>query len=375
MWTRLTISICTLLLAHTALAEPIDPAIQPSLREQISRSTNAVLAGYMDGRWIVVRSLLGSPDGPLVGKRVKVENLPGWASYSVLIRPALDQNWSTPIPLTRSAAGYLVKQLESSPRARRETAARYLMHSDPIIRDETIAELARDDYENVKAVADMIPAQHLREALSANDLAPHQLRTAGLLLGLCGQGRDETLLLDLAGRDREGFGLGEEGPLIGYLLLRGPDGLDTLRRKVIESPDTTSVTLRAAISALDFLHQHEPQRFAEADLQRSLVAIASRPEATDMVAAQLAQWGNWDGVPAMVAIFHENNDQDPVRKKASRIAILRYLKDCARCPHPESQESKSQARTALNSLENAYPDVARRATALSGTPAQTTELY
>jgi hypothetical protein len=117
------------------------------------------------------------------------------------------------------------------------------------------------------------------------------------------------------------FRLGIDGVMGGYLLLKGPAGLDVVdKAKFLDKKVPFSETY-AALQALRFMWQYGDDRISKERLRASMRLLLDRPELSDIVIADLARWKDWTVQDRLRGMYGQEAYDVPSVKRA----IVRYM--------------------------------------------------
>jgi len=275
--------------------------------------------------------------------------------------------WSSPIPVSERAVGYL-RKLAALPEKGPDRLAFFQQHlEDP---DETLARDAYDEfavapYADVRGLADRMDSTQLLEWIENPKVQANRRRLYATMLGACGTKADADRIGQiLSNKDANQDANQDLGPekaevrsgldalIACYVTLKGPDGLGLvdelfLNRRGREIPFTETY---AAVMALRFLGE-ESDAVPKARVLGSLRLLLEEPKLADLVIADLARWQDWSVIDRLVELF-EKAEADNI---FVREPIVNYLRAC---PLP-------QAAAAITKLEAIDPEAVRRAATLA----------
>ena len=396
-------------LINSVVACPFCSAVSLTFAQEIAQSQAAVIARLVEPP--PVGSLLAQSQGPLPkGKFGVVEVLKGadlvseagllGASAALLETITLENkpagtlfllmgieppvlSWSSPIPVSERAVGYL-KKLTSLPEKGPDRLAffqHYLEDSDETLARDAYDEFAVAPYEDVRGLESRMDPTQLLEWIENPKIQSNRRRLYATMLGVCGTKADaeriEAILIgdsvnhDTANGnipvqvDRAELRSGLDSLIACFVTLRGADGLDLIDKLFLERQgrDVPFTETYAAVMALRFLGE-ESHAVPRARVLESLRILLEEPKLADLVIADLARWQDWSVVDKLVELF-EKAEADNI---FVREPVVNYLKAC---PLPE-------AVGALEKLKEIDPEAVRRAVALAGfaaalTPAEGSE--
>ena len=267
--------------------------------------------------------------------------------------------WSSPIPVSERAVGYL-RKLAALPEKGPDRLAFFQQHlEDP---DETLARDAYDEfavapYADVRGLADRMDSTQLLQWIENPKVQANRRRLYATMLGACGTKADADRIGQILankdlGPEKAEVRSGLDALIACYVTLKGPDGLGLvdelfLNRRGREIPFTETY---AAVMALRFLGE-ESDAVPKARVLGSLRLLLEEPKLADLVIADLARWQDWSVIDRLVELF-EKAEADNI---FVREPIVNYLRAC---PLP-------QAAAAITKLEAIDPEAVRRAATLA----------
>jgi len=289
--------------------------------------------------------------------------------------------WSSPMEVTKDSYAYL----QGLPAPTEPTAKRlsyflkYLEHSDVMVSNDAYGEFANAPYKDIKSLKASFPRESLRKWLSSTETPVTRIGLYGLLLGLCGNEDDGTMMAaKISDTSSDDFRLGIDGVMSGYLLISGDEGLALLedtKLKPAYLTDGNGVVLLdskgkqrpvpfsetyAAMQALRFMWTYGDGQISKDRLRQSMRLLLDRPELADLVIADLARWKDWSVQDRLMSLYAEEEFDIPSIKRA----IVRYLYYCSK-DLPEGVEEVPeyilQARAHLADLEKRDPKTVREA--------------
>jgi hypothetical protein len=249
-------------------------------------------------------------------------------------------DWSRPRGFTAAAFDYLRHApATTEPTTRRlEYYARFLEHSDTLIANDAFGEFAAAPYEDVVPLAGKLSRNFLRLWIE-QAAAPNRVGFYALMLALQGQEADAELLWQKihAPTPAADFRQGLDGLMAGYLLLTGEQGLTRINKQFLQAEATTSDAY-AAMQALRFLWQYEPDRLPQDALRASMRHLLDRDDLAELAVRDLARWQDWSSMEGVVKLFDRPNRQP----FSLRVSVVQYL--CAAIAAGE-REQKAQLLT------------------------------
>lgn len=394
--------------APTAFACPFCNAAMQTLSQEIEAADVALIAelvspmppGALDGtsdapaaaKFRVVEALRN--EEKLEGKKeIDViyfgEDAPGKqfliTGLAGVTGPGLD--WTTPVPLSDSAAAYVRKLLTIPPQGPERLAffQEYLENDDPLLAQDAYDEFARTPYADVIALAPKMDRLQLLEWINDSSVGPSSRRLYLTMLGICGQPADIDLLEQLMSYDYvamkpaiastiaasvlqgpvSGVGMVDEmlhaeerrkresldAMIACYLKLKGPEGLALINKLFLGNPQVEYKHLHSAIMALRF-HGEETDEIPRADLLNSMRLALAHRDFADQVIPDLTRWEDWEVMPRLIAMFKDAEKDDWIRQP-----VVSYLLVAAEAPGDVGQ----QAQSAIEELEAMDPETVKRA--------------
>ena len=297
-------------------------------------------------------------------------------NYALMGRDDHTEGWYSPLQVSSDAWGYITRM--PLPTTALEANAKrlcwffaYLEHPDPLISADVFAEISSTPHPIFTSVRDKFPREKIMKALAAPDTVATRIPFYGLMAGYCGKPEDaETLekkiLVSDTGHQHDMIA----GLMLGYLLIRGEEGLQVLEAsKMRETAETsrqrenvspTFVETYATTHVLRYMWDHESNRISKERLNQSMRVLLKHPKFTDVAIAQLQKWKDWSIQDRLMAIY----DDEVFTNDVIRRSIVLYLYSCSReinAPEPERAttsraEYAAQAAANLKILKEQDPD-------------------
>jgi hypothetical protein len=328
-----------LLSPGAAPACPFCSAPSLTLGEQYAKADAAVLVQWVSGE-MPTKESLGSTTYEIVkvartpaksiekGKKLTIERYrPGKkGDVSLLLgsRARADAlEWGSPLDVTAAGYDYVVDAPppDAKPEKRLAYYLKFLEHPDKLVADDAYAEFANAPYKDIAPLAKLFPRESLRKWVVSSEVPPTRIGLYGLMLGLSGNDEDSALLEAKITETTDGFRLGIEGLMGGYLLLTGEKGLKVIEKSKLESKDVPFSETYAAMQALRFLWTYGGGRIPPERLQKSMRLLLERPEVTDLVVQDLARWKDWSVQSRLMDLYGAEGYEIPSIKRA----IIRYM--------------------------------------------------
>lgn len=165
----------------------------------------------------------------------------------------------------------------------------------------------------VAELAANLDAGKLRKWLGAKDPDYARVRLYGKLLGYCGTAADAKLLRDLLDEPNNS---GNDGPLIGLVLLDKKAGLSVLS-KLVADPDREFVARYAGLRALRYFWDHKPEVLTRKEVLACMVALTEHADMADMPVEDFRKWKLWDQTTAVLKLAGRKEHMElPINRRA-----------------------------------------------------------
>jgi hypothetical protein len=338
------VAVCAVI--PLALLSPLPVAACPfcsaptlTLAEQYAKADAAVLAKWLSGE-MPGKDRLGSTTFEIVqvarspfksvekGKKVTLERYragkPGDLALLFGSRTKGETlEWGSPLDVTEPCYTYVVEapSADAKPELRLAYHLKFLEHPERMIADDAYAEFANAPYKDIVPMAKQFPRDELRKWVVSPNVPATRLGLYGLMLGLCGNDEDAALMQAKITESTDGFRLGIEGLIGGYLLLTGEKGLETIEKTKLLSKEVPFSETYAAMQALRFLWTYGAGRIPPERLRSSMRLLLDRPEVSDLVIADLARWKDWSVQARLMELYGAEEYNIPSIKRA----IIRYM--------------------------------------------------
>ncbi|MDX1947699.1 MAG: hypothetical protein SFU86_20045 [Pirellulaceae bacterium] len=240
--------------------------------------------------------------------------------------------WSTPLPLSERAKGYLdqVLKLPKEGAERLVFFQKYLEDDDEILARDAYDEFARAPYAQVKEIKDKMNHEQLVAWIKNTDIPASRRRLYLVMLGVCGSEKDLPLLEEaMRSTDRKAKS-GLDALIACHLTLQGAKGLPLIDELFLANKKADYADTYAAIMALRF-HGSEGGVIDKKELVKSLHHMLERPELADLVIPDLARWEDWGAMDKLFDLF-KNADE---KSSWVRVPVINYLRAC---PLPHAKE-------------------------------------
>ncbi len=336
---RLTLSACVglSLLALTtvqALCCPFCSAPSLTLCEQLNMSDAAVLVqwesglpadkekGFLGSTEYAVLKVVHDSGGELKpGGKVKIDRYRASKAgdmFLLLGTKVETLEWGSPLEVTETSFNYITQapSKEAPATKRLEYFVKFLEFSDHIVADDAYGEFANAQYKDIVAVKAKFPKEKLREWLSNPQTVPSRLGLYGLMLGLSGSEADAEYLKGRLIEPVEGFRLGIDGMMGGYLLLAGDKGLTVLEDAKLRDKKVPFSETYATMQALRFMWTYGDNHISKERLRQSMRIILDRPELADLVIVDLGRWQDWSVSDRLMELYGSAGYDIPSTKRA-----------------------------------------------------------
>ena len=308
-------------------------------------------------------------------KELQFQLDPEWRSgdlFALIQRKQNENSPDVPIPVSRSGWRYLTTLPSHSIATpdRLRFFVRYLEHSDTLVANDAYGEFANAPYKEIVAMRESLPRHRLRQWILDSRRADQQVIATrrglyGMLLGLCGTSSDAALLRRVIVDDwnpDDGFRLGIDGMIGGYLLLTGDTGLKLIEQSKLANTSVPFAETYAAMRALRFAWTYGSGSISRDQLRMAMRHLLKRPELADLVIVDLARWKDWEVQPLLMQMYGEEAYQVPAIKRAIiRFMLANTLPEKATRSGDEQKETQDSSRLPRDSQEEpAHVQRARR---------------
>ena len=341
-------AVMTICLSTLAFACPFCGTPTKPLVEQIAEVDAAILVKWLAGASAKL-SDSGSTDVEIVdvmkqpgdsklqkGARLRLMRFrQGKAGDLLLLQGVVGAGnieWGNPFPITAIGFDYLKN---SPPRdlpttGRLKYFLKFLESPDELIGDDAFSEFANAPYADVARLAAELPREKLRAWITSSSVRAERVGLYGMMLGLCGTADDAALMERKILAPTEGFRLGIDGIMGGYLLLSGERGLAVLDSKFLQDKTAPATEAIAVLQAIRFLFQYGENRIGRDRLVESLRRLLDRPDLADMVIADLARMQDWSIQDRLIELYQAEGYESPAIKRA----IVKFTLTAAKNTNP-----------------------------------------
>ena len=256
--------------------------------------------------------------------------------------------WSTPLPLSKRAQGYIPKLMalpkDGSPRL--AFFQQYLEDADEMLARDAYDEFAKAPYQAVIALKDEMDHDQLVSWIQNPDIPASRRRLYLTMLGVCGRQQDIPLLERMLKSDDRKVKAGLDAMIGCYLTLKGADGMPLIEDLFLKNENAEYADTYAAIMALRF-HGSETDVIPRKRILEGLRCMLGRPQLADLVIPDLSRWKDWSVMGDLVQLFKDADD----KSSWVRVPVINYLRAC---PKPEAKEY-------IKELEKIDPAAVKRA--------------
>lgn len=265
--------------------------------------------------------------------------------------------WGSPLDVTETMLNYVVQapSPEAAGPKRLEYFMKFLEFSDQNIANDAYAEFANAPYKDIVQVAKSMPRDKIRKWLVSPDVSPTRLGLYGLMLGLCGDASDTSLMEKKITESSDDFRLGIDGVIGGYLLLAGDKGLAMIEEAKLKNKKVPFSETYAAMQALRFMWSYGSGKIAPERLRASMRVLIERPELTDLVVGDLARWKDWSIQQRLMQIYGTEEYNVPSIKRAIIRYMLASTKDVAQGGGMEAPQHVAAGTKYLQQLREKDP--------------------
>lgn len=361
-----------------AVNNPLRPALTPVFSDQIQTCEHLVLAKWIAGEktedqdggtstFQIVEIGFSCGDQFQLGQLIKMRGnipAPSDANYALMGRDDRTEGWYAPLQVSADAWTYLssMPPPTTDPEAyakRPSWFLKYLEHPDPAVAADAFAEFSAVPWDFLLPLKDKFPRERILAALANPTTPATRIAFYGLMAGHCARPEDADILEKKVVTLDGGYRPGIEGVMVGYLLVRGEDGLKVLEdtkmlSRVGKNVEGTDLPLPfsesyAVLQALRFMWTYEPNHLPKERLRQSMQILLNRPDLADLIIKDLALWKDWSVQDRLMSMYTEETFSIPVIKRA----IVRYLYLCSQeKTKPDEDETLTSTGDAVKAEEN-----------------------
>jgi hypothetical protein len=300
-------------------------------------------------------------------------------------------DWTTPLPLSEAAVGY-VKQLATVPANGADRLAffqEYLEHADPLLAQDSYDEFARAPYAELRELKPRMKHDRVVKWVQDPEVSPSRRRLYLTMLGICGSKADVPMLeamiasdydamkpaleqisetaiamggplgvpmwMESVQQDERRKKLGLDALVACYLILRGPDGLELVENRFLKNPKAEYTHIYSTIMALRFHGDENTGVLPKERLLGAMRLLLDNPDFADQVILDLSRWEDWSVMDRIVQMFKTSDAKGYVRQP-----VVSYLTVASEQPG----DVGTRAKTALAELEKLDPETVKTARSL-----------
>lgn len=322
------------LVSVSAVACPFCSAPSLTLCEQLNMSDAAVLVEWTDGKpadrdkgfagttdYSILKVVHDSSGDLKVSGKINLERYRAAKKgdmFLLLGTKTTELEWGSPLEVTETSFNYITQapSKEAPAKERLIYFLKFLEFSDTIVADDAYGEFANAQYKDIVSIKDQFPRDKVRKWLDNPQTSPSRLGLYGLMLGLCGTEEDASYMEKRLLEPVEGFRLGIDGMMGGYLLLAGEKGLTVLEDSKLKNKSVPFSETYAVMQALRFMWQYGDGRISKDRLRQSMRILLDRPELADLVIVDLARWQDWSVSDRLMELYGSQGYDIPSTKRA-----------------------------------------------------------
>jgi hypothetical protein len=300
-------------------------------------------------------------------------------------------DWTTPLPLSEAAVGY-VKQLPTVPQTGADRLAffqEYLENADPLLAQDSYDEFARAPYAELRDLKGRMKHDRVVKWVQDPEVSPSRRRLYLTMLGICGSKADVPMLkamissdfdamkpileqmsqtalvmggpislpvwIDAVQQEERRKKLGLDALVACYLILEGPDGLELVENRFLKNPHAEYTHIYSTIMALRFHGDENTGVLPKERLLSSMRLLLDNPDFADQVILDLSRWEDWSVLDRIVEMFKKSDSKGYVRQP-----VVSYLTVASEQPG----DVGTRAKAAMAELEKLDPETVKTARSL-----------
>jgi hypothetical protein len=247
------------------------------------------------------------------------------ATFLVTATDPADLNWATPNLMNDRGCKYLqaAVKLPAEGPERLVFFQDYLEDQNETLARDAFDEFAKASYTEVKQLKEQMQRDKLRVWIASPDVTPSRRRLYLMMLGVCGEPEDLSMLESLINSPDRQKRMGLDAIVGAYLTLKGPEGVTLIEDKFLKNKDADYIDTLAAIMALRILGQEE-HIIPKDRLLAALRTMLDRPQLADTVIPDLARWEDWSVVERLFELFVA---ADP-ESSWIRVPVIKFFQAC-----------------------------------------------
>lgn len=368
-------SIALFIFSGAVAACPFCTTSGQTYSERLAQADAAVLARIVKGAsevgpspkttYEIVEVLLQPRQELSKGNVIELERDPLGMPGGLFLLTGADVDsirWDRPLEITETAFKYL-KQAPSKalPASQRlNYFLPFLESPDLLVANDAYAEFSAAPYAEITLLADQFSAEKLRSWISDPRTSQNRIGFYGLVLGLCGTAEDAEFLKREILRPADGFRLGIDGIIAGYLAMTGDEGLALLEDAKLRDPDTPISETYAAMEAIRFMWAYG-ERIEKPRLQQAMRLLLFRPDVASLVITDLTRWEDWSIMDQLMELYYSPTCSDEQTKRSIVRYFLTMTKKHALKPEATSAKEADLAKMHLAELKRKDPQTFERA--------------
>lgn len=319
---------------------PFCPGPQMTLTEHLAQAEAATLVQWVGGEKdtadsagtsiFLVKQVVKGPKSLVEDQKVTLDRYRVARSGDLFLLLGTDLGegkgleWDSPLEVSEASFNYIIQAPSPEAPADKRLAyfLKFIEFSDPVVSNDAFGEFANAPFKDVEQLAPQFPKEKIRKWIENPETQATRLGLYGMMLGLCGDDSDAAMLEKrILAKGDDGYRLGIDGLIGGYLLIKKDKGLDVLDKRVLQNKQMPFPDVFAAMQALRFMWTYGEGRIAPARLQQSMRLLLDRSEMTDLVIADLARWKDWTLQDKLMKQYGQGEFNIPSVKRA----IIRYM--------------------------------------------------
>ena len=352
----------------TTLGAPFVLGAPQPFATRIANSRAAVIAlptAEDPGVWQVETCLHDTTGAVHVGEKIRPIPAPPAETRIALLIACSDRTLES-VPLSPDGRAYLA-ELPATDVALDERiayAVAHWDHDDPAIAQDAFAAIGALSASQLSQHAKLLPRAELADLIKSPATPSDHVGFFAYLLGLAGTSEDANVIRQRLDSELEGLAAGVPGLVAGYLLLTGSQGLAELEGNFLLAGRGSPFVVAAFFEALQTLAREHPDQFSTERFYEAACCGLNREDSADLAISFLAHQRAWHMLPR-VAERLDSRDPDIDRRRAVRIAAVRFLIECQRDVDAAPAE-RGRAQQWLQHLSHSDGDLIRRAQRISG---------
>ncbi len=371
--------LLTVLVSGLSWACPFCSAPSLTLCEQLNMADAVALVEWSEGKpadrekgfagstqYSILKVVHDSSGELKVGGKINLDRYRAAKSGDMFLlmgTKTTELEWGSPLEVTETSFNYITQAPSKEAPAKERLAyfLKFLEFPDTIVADDAYGEFANAQYKDIVSIKDQFPREKVRKWLDNPQTSPSRLGLYGLMLGLCGTVEDATYLEKKLLEPVEGFRLGIDGMMGGYLLLAKDGGLAVLEDAKLKNKSVPFSETYATMQALRFMWQYGDGQIAKDRLRQSMRILLDRPELADLVVVDLARWQDWSVADRLMELYGKEGYDIPSTKRAIVRFYLTAEAAKPKDPKEPAPEHVEVAKKHLKTLREKDPDTVKQA--------------